>query len=67
MSSFLLQLSAPCRSVRVVAATIGVELNLKITDLMAGEQLKPEYLKVSVAIWIHRTGFHGSLRYFTAH
>jgi glutathione S-transferase len=42
-----MELSAPCRSVRTVAATIGVELNLKTTNLMAGEQLTPEYLKIN--------------------
>lgn len=30
-----------------MAATIGVELNLKLTNLMAGEQLTPEYIKAS--------------------
>lgn len=40
-------MSAPCRSVMTVAATIGVELNLKTTNLMAGEHLKPEYLKIN--------------------
>ena len=39
--------SAPCRSVRLVAAAVGVDLNLKLTDLMAKEQLKPEFLKAS--------------------
>lgn len=38
--------SAPCRTVRLAAAALGVDLNLKIVDLMAGEQLKPEFLKV---------------------
>lgn len=38
--------SAPCRAVQLTAAAIGLDLNLKFTDLMAGEHLKPEFLKV---------------------
>ncbi|XP_011498164.1 PREDICTED: uncharacterized protein LOC105362421 [Ceratosolen solmsi marchali] len=39
--------SGPCRSVRLVAAAVGVDLNLKLTNLMAKEQLKPEFLKMN--------------------
>ncbi|NP_001165913.1 glutathione S-transferase D1 [Nasonia vitripennis] len=39
--------SAPCRAVRLVAAALGVELNLKHTDLMAKEHLKPEFIKMN--------------------
>lgn len=39
--------SAPCRSVLMVAKAVGVELNLKRTNLQAGEHLTPEYVKVS--------------------
>nr|UCR60995.1 glutathione-S-transferase [Aphelinus asychis] len=39
--------SGPCRSVRLVAAAIGVDLNLKMTDLMAGENKKPEFIKMN--------------------
>lgn len=39
--------SSPCRSVQMVAKAVGVELNLKLTNLMAGEQLKPEFLKMN--------------------
>jgi glutathione S-transferase len=38
--------SAPCRTVLLAAKAIGVDLNLKLTNLMAGEHLKPEFLKV---------------------
>lgn len=38
--------SAPCRAVQMTAKAVGVELNLKLTDLMSGEHMKPEYLKV---------------------
>lgn len=38
--------SGPCRIVLLAAKAIGVDLNLKLTNLMAGEHLKPEFLKV---------------------
>lgn len=38
--------SAPCRSVQMAAKAVGVELNLKLTNLMTGEHLKPEFVKV---------------------
>ncbi|XP_013777668.1 glutathione S-transferase 1-like [Limulus polyphemus] len=39
--------SGPCRAVRMVAKIIGVDLNLKNVDLMAGEQNKPEFLNMN--------------------
>ncbi|XP_018299697.1 glutathione S-transferase 1 [Mycetomoellerius zeteki] len=39
--------SAPCRAVRLAAAAIGVDLNLKNVDLKAGEHLKPEFIKMN--------------------
>ncbi|XP_076365620.1 glutathione S-transferase 1-like [Tachypleus tridentatus] len=36
-----------CRAVRMVAKLIGVDLNLKYVDLMAGEQNKPEFFKMN--------------------
>ncbi|KAJ6647487.1 Glutathione S-transferase 1, isoform C [Pseudolycoriella hygida] len=39
--------SAPCRAVLMAAKAVGVELNLKLVDLMSGEQLKPEFLKIN--------------------
>lgn len=38
--------SAPCRAVCLTAAALGVDINLKNVDLMSGEHLKPEFLKV---------------------
>ena len=38
--------SPPCRTVRLAAAAIGVDLNLKNVDLKAGEHLKSEFIKV---------------------
>nr|QBQ34530.1 glutathione S-transferase GST-7 [Diaphorina citri] len=39
--------SAPCRAVQLAAAQIGVPLNLKHTDLMKGEHLTPEFLRLN--------------------
>ncbi|XP_036143327.1 glutathione S-transferase 1-like [Monomorium pharaonis] len=39
--------SAPCRAVRLVAAAVGVDINLKHVDLTTGEQLKPEFIKMN--------------------
>lgn len=39
--------SSPCRAVALTAAAIGVELNPKNLNLMAGEHLKPEFLKIN--------------------
>lgn len=46
MDFYYLPGSAPCRAVQMTAAAVGVELNLKLTNLMAGEHMKPEFLKV---------------------
>jgi len=39
--------SAPCRAVQLVAKAVGVDLNLKLVNLLAGEQLKPEFIKLN--------------------
>ncbi|KAI4460140.1 glutathione s transferase d10 isoform a-related [Holotrichia oblita] len=39
--------SAPCRAVLLAAKAVGVDLNLKYTDLMKGEHLTPEYIKMN--------------------
>jgi len=39
--------SAPCRSVRLTAKMLGVELNLKVLNLMAGEQMAPYFIKIN--------------------
>ncbi|XP_049948977.1 glutathione S-transferase 1-1-like [Schistocerca serialis cubense] len=39
--------SAPCRAVQMVARAVGVDLNLKHVNLVAGEQLRPEFLKMN--------------------
>ena len=38
--------SSPCRAVLLCAKSLGVEMNLKLTNLMAGEHMTPDYLKV---------------------
>lgn len=38
--------SSPCRGVLLAAKALGLELNLKLTDLMKGEHLTPEFIKV---------------------
>lgn len=40
-------LSPPCRSVLLTAAAIGVDLDLKVVDMAAGENRDPEFVKVS--------------------
>ena len=39
--------SAPCRAVLMTAKAVGVDLNLKPINLMAGEHMKPEFIAVS--------------------
>jgi glutathione S-transferase len=39
--------SAPCRAVLLAAKNLGVELNLKLVNLMAGEHLKPEFIAMN--------------------
>lgn len=45
---YYLPASGPCRAVLLAAKAVGVDLNLKVTDLMKGEHLTPEYVKVSL-------------------
>jgi len=42
--------SAPCRSVQLAAKALGVDLNLKLTSLMEGAHLTPEFLKVKYLV-----------------
>uniref|UniRef100_U5EU81 glutathione transferase n=1 Tax=Corethrella appendiculata TaxID=1370023 RepID=U5EU81_9DIPT len=39
--------SAPCRAVQMTAKAVNVDLNLKLTNLQAGEHLKPEFVKLN--------------------
>lgn len=46
--------SAPCRAVQMLAKTLGLDLNLKEVDLIHGEQMKPDYIKVLfIFVFIH--------------
>lgn len=49
MSIVLYQLpaSGPCRAIAMTAQHIGVEITTKNVDLMAGEQLKPEFVEMN--------------------
>ncbi|KAH8388420.1 hypothetical protein KR093_005984, partial [Drosophila rubida] len=47
MDFYYLAGSAPCRSVIMTAKALGVELNKKVLNLMEGEHLKPEFVKIN--------------------
>ena len=47
MDYYYLALSAPCRGPMLTAKALGIELNLKILDVLAGEQNKPEFLAIN--------------------
>ncbi|XP_037947128.1 glutathione S-transferase 1-1-like [Teleopsis dalmanni] len=47
MDFYYLRYSAPCRAVEMTAKAIGVTLNKKTVNLLEGEQLKPEYVKIN--------------------
>ncbi|XP_052890115.1 glutathione S-transferase 1-1-like [Anopheles moucheti] len=47
MDFYHLPMSVPCQSVRLTAKALGLHLNLKELDLMRGEHLKPEFLKIN--------------------
>ncbi|XP_055947246.1 glutathione S-transferase 1-like isoform X2 [Argiope bruennichi] len=44
---YLAPASGPCRAVLMTAKYLGIDVNEKVVNLMAGEQLKPEYLKMN--------------------
>lgn len=41
---------AECHAIQMTAKTIGVDLNLKLVNLEAGEHMTPEFLRVSILI-----------------
>lgn len=47
MDFYYLPGSAPCRSVLMTAKALGLTLNKKTLNLMAGEQMKPEFIKLN--------------------
>lgn len=42
--------SATSRAIQMTAKGVGIELNLKFTDLQKGEQMAPEFIKVNKII-----------------
>jgi glutathione S-transferase len=48
MDLYYCEASAPCRAVLLTAKALGIELNLKYIDVMAGEHLKPDFVKVRI-------------------
>ena len=48
---YYMPLSAPCRSIMMLAKALDVHLNLKLTDLMKGEHMRPEYLKMNPQVY----------------
>lgn len=47
---YYVNLSPPSRAVLLLAKYLGVDLDLKVVNLLAGEHLTPEYRKVSMNI-----------------
>lgn len=46
--------SGPCRAVQMAAKAVGVELNLKYVNLLAKDQLKPDFIKVKTHQFIEK-------------
>ncbi|XP_058815242.1 glutathione S-transferase 1-like [Topomyia yanbarensis] len=44
---YTLHLSPPCRAVELTAKALGIELDQQVVNLLAGEHLTPEYLKMN--------------------
>jgi len=44
---YLASASGPCRAVLMTAKYLGIDVNQKVVNLMAGDQLKPEYIKMN--------------------
>ncbi len=44
---YYMSLSPPCRAVMMTAYLAGVDVNLKLLNLMNRDQLKPEFLKIN--------------------
>ncbi|ROT71142.1 glutathione S-transferase [Penaeus vannamei] len=44
---YYMPLSPPCRSVLLTAKAVGVDLNLKLLDLMTKEQMKPDFVAIN--------------------
>ncbi|KAL1396324.1 hypothetical protein pipiens_010597 [Culex pipiens pipiens] len=44
---YFLHMSPPCRAVELTAKALGLHLDLRVINLMAGDHLKSEYLKMN--------------------
>lgn len=44
---YYMDMSPPCRAVMLTAKAVGVDLNLKLVNIMTGDHRKPEFLKVN--------------------
>jgi glutathione S-transferase len=44
---YYMSMSAPCRAVLLTAKMVGIEINLKTINLMQGEHMQPEFLKIN--------------------
>lgn len=44
---YYMPMSAPCRAIQMTAAAVGVQLNLKVLNLLSGEQLSPEFIAIN--------------------
>ncbi|XP_053692126.1 uncharacterized protein LOC128740591 [Sabethes cyaneus] len=44
---YTLHLSPPCRAVHMTAKALGVDLEHRVVNLLAGEHLKPEFIKIN--------------------
>ncbi|XP_049547849.1 glutathione S-transferase D7 [Anopheles darlingi] len=51
--------SPPCRSVLLLAKMIGVELDLKVLNVLEGEQLKPDFIELNPQHCIPTLDDHG--------
>lgn len=40
-------LSAPCRAVLLLSRMLELEMDMKVVDIMVGDQMKPEFIQVS--------------------
>ena len=47
---YYMPLSAPCRSVLLLAKSIGLKMTPKLVNVLAGDNRKPEYLRVRLKL-----------------
>ncbi|RXG71226.1 hypothetical protein Avbf_07892, partial [Armadillidium vulgare] len=47
MDFYYMDISAPCRSIMLVAKAVGVTLNKKVLDVLKKEQMSQEFLAIN--------------------